>query len=255
MSDPTPISELDPGGTPLPTDQLVINRPTDLSQDPAGTNYRIDIEDLPSGSGLSPADPASITVDTTTYDDTIEGSGKLATLLFPAGLFAALAIAQEGDAFPRFILSSDPTANPFFLSDGTVDPASSGLNFGQVTNNGDGTFSLSIDATHGTSTMGALVAPNEYLNVFGGAVSRFAGLQPGRLTRNGTATGGNTVLSSDGDPNSNYTDGDNDLFNVSQPGALNDLFIRSDSPQAGNDWLYRCETAGAPGDAVWAGVV
>lgn len=119
---------------------------------------------------LPAADVADFSVDTTTYDNTVKGSGKLRTAIL-AELTALLAIAQDGDAFPRMILTSDPTqSGPFYLSDGTVDPVSSGINFGQVTPNGDGTFAISIDATLGTLTLGQVLTPGVYANIFGGSI-------------------------------------------------------------------------------------
>jgi len=60
-------------------------------------------------------------VDTTTYNDTIKGSGKLTTLVFP-GEQGALAIAIAGDAFPRFILSSDISDYGLVIGDGSAEP-------------------------------------------------------------------------------------------------------------------------------------
>jgi len=78
------------------------------------------------GTYLPVADAAGVVVDTTTYDDTLKGSGKLATLVFPtdAGL---LAIAMEGDAFPRLIMGADPTNfGALVLGNGTFDAANDG---------------------------------------------------------------------------------------------------------------------------------
>lgn len=64
--------------------------------------------------GLSPATP----VTTTTMDNPVAG-GDMTVLVFPADT-AALAIAIEGDEFPRWVLTSDP-ADGLFLTDGTFD--------------------------------------------------------------------------------------------------------------------------------------
>jgi hypothetical protein len=74
-----------------------------------------------SGKVLPVAAAAGVTVDTTTYDDTVKGSGKMATLVFPAEQ-AALGIAQTADAFPRLVLSSDASDYGLNFSDGSVDP-------------------------------------------------------------------------------------------------------------------------------------
>jgi hypothetical protein len=74
-----------------------------------------------SGKVLPVADATGVTVDTTTYDDNIKGSGKLTTLVFPADQ-GALAIAITGDAFPRLILGADATSYGLLMGDGVIDP-------------------------------------------------------------------------------------------------------------------------------------
>lgn len=78
------------------------------------------------GSVFPVADATGVIVDTTTYDDTIKGSGKLTTLVFPVEQ-GALAIALAGDAFPRWLLSADPTDYGLLFSDGTFDPAAADI--------------------------------------------------------------------------------------------------------------------------------
>lgn len=79
-----------------------------------------------SGKVLPVANPASVTVDSTTYDDPIAGGGaKLKTLVFGSDQ-GALGIALLGDAFPRWIMASD-AADGFFLGNGTFDPYNSAL--------------------------------------------------------------------------------------------------------------------------------
>lgn len=78
-----------------------------------------------SGKVLPVANAAGVTVDTTTYDDTIKGSGKLTTLVFPADA-GGLAIALAGDAFPRWLLGADAANYGLTFGDGTVDSANSG---------------------------------------------------------------------------------------------------------------------------------
>lgn len=72
------------------------------------------------GGGVPVADETGIVVDSTTYDNTISGVGKLKTLVFPSDT-GALAIALAGDAFPRWLFASD-AADGFFMGDGTFDP-------------------------------------------------------------------------------------------------------------------------------------
>lgn len=73
------------------------------------------------GTYLPTADAASVTVNTTTYDNEVTGSGKLTTLVFPQDT-GAFALAISGDAFPRLLIASDPTDIALGLSDGTVSP-------------------------------------------------------------------------------------------------------------------------------------
>jgi hypothetical protein len=77
-----------------------------------------------SGKVLPVAAPTGVTVDTTTYDDTIKGSGKLTTLVFPADQ-GALAIAIAGDPFPRWLFPAD-AHNGLYFGDGSFDPTASG---------------------------------------------------------------------------------------------------------------------------------
>lgn len=74
------------------------------------------------GTYLPVAHSSGVTVDTTTYNDTIKGSGKLTTLVFPAEQ-GSLAIAFTGDAFPRWMMSSDASDYGLLLGDGTFDLA------------------------------------------------------------------------------------------------------------------------------------
>lgn len=78
-----------------------------------------------SGKVLPVADATGVTVDTTTYDDNVKGSGKMTTLVFPVEQ-SALAIAIAGDLFPRWVLSSDARDYGLLLSDGTYDPTTAG---------------------------------------------------------------------------------------------------------------------------------
>lgn len=75
-----------------------------------------------SGQVLPVADPTGVAVDTTTYANSVRGSGHYTTLVFPADE-AALAIAVTGDAFPRLVLTSD-TTDGLYLGNGTFDPYS-----------------------------------------------------------------------------------------------------------------------------------
>lgn len=74
------------------------------------------------GTVIPVADPTDATVDTTTYDNPITGSGKLKTIVFP-GDTAAVGIALAGDDFPRVVMASDPS-DGWYFGDGTTDPYS-----------------------------------------------------------------------------------------------------------------------------------
>jgi len=79
----------------------------------------------PAGSVIPTANADGVTVDTTTYDDTIAGGGaKLTTLVFPQNQ-GAIAIAIEGDDFPRYVIAADPDGDGIYIGDGTGDPTDS----------------------------------------------------------------------------------------------------------------------------------
>jgi hypothetical protein len=107
-----------------------------------------------SGKVLPVADAAGVTVDTTTYNDTIKGSGKLTTLVFPADQ-GALSIAVSGDAFPRWLLTSDGSDGLYF-ADGTVDPYASGAFLAQHKVGGVFTLQLPQVSPVDVITSGAL---------------------------------------------------------------------------------------------------
>jgi hypothetical protein len=69
---------------------------------------------------LPNAAPTGATLDTTTYDNQI-GSGKYTTLVFPDDN-AVLAVAIEGDDFPRLVIGADLNNAGIAMGDGTADP-------------------------------------------------------------------------------------------------------------------------------------
>src|SRR6266478_3548289 len=80
-----------------------------------------------SGKVLPVADASGVTVDSTTYADTIKGGGaKLTTLVFPDDR-GALAIAISGDSFPRYVIASDPHNDGIYMGNGSYNPVSSGI--------------------------------------------------------------------------------------------------------------------------------
>jgi hypothetical protein len=74
-----------------------------------------------SGKVLPVADATGVTVDTTTYDNTITSVGKFTTLVFPVddGVFA---VAVTGDVFPRWVQAVEE----LYFGSGTADPVSDG---------------------------------------------------------------------------------------------------------------------------------
>jgi hypothetical protein len=78
------------------------------------------------GKVIPVADAAGVTVDTTTYANAIRGSGHYTTLVFTAET-ALLAVAQSGDAFPRWVFGSEPDGDGIYMGDGTVDPTSASV--------------------------------------------------------------------------------------------------------------------------------
>lgn len=138
---------------PLPTDRTLATSPADhvsdhntlatgyndleanpglniLQQDaepvsPEADDLWLDTDEL-AGLGSNGAIPpaSTYTVDDTTYDNTVAGAGKLTVLVMPAVPQAvALAIAVEGDDFPRWLLVVD---DGLYLGDGTSDPYNNG---------------------------------------------------------------------------------------------------------------------------------
>lgn len=74
---------------------------------------------------VNKAVPAATSFTTTTLPNPVDG-GNMTVLVFPADT-AALAIAVAGDAFPRFLMTSDIT-DGWYFGDGTFDPYGVGPN-------------------------------------------------------------------------------------------------------------------------------
>jgi hypothetical protein len=166
-----------------------------------------------------------VTVDTTTYDDTITGSGKLTTLVFPAADTgqALLAVAIEGDAFPRILWASDP-AYGLSLGDGTFDPVNSGVE-------------LIYSATsHGSANLNnsrAVLSVGD-LDANAGAVTRIStGLVLNSVAAN--------LSSGTGVPNIG--------------GNVGDFFFRTDTPATPLQRIYVCTVAGTIGNATWVAIL
>ena len=180
------------------------------------------------GTVLPTANPTGVTVDSTTYDDNIAGTGKLTTLVAPSDQ-GSLALAIEGDDFPRLIFSFDPTDyGVCMFGDGTYDPTN------------DGPF-ISL----GSSKELQLFAATDQLSV--GAPDN----NIGPLTQVKSAlklAGGASIQSSIGDPNTSFG-------GQSYGGGTNDLCINTATDGTPLTYLYRCTTEGPVGTAVWTGIL
>lgn len=182
--------------------------------------------DPPPGGGASPAalptaDPAGAVLDTTTYDNPITGTGKLTTLVMPADT-GLLAVALAGDAFPRYLLASDP-ADGLYLGDGTVDPYADGGNLlvDSVTA-GLGLTMFGISAVVSTATQPPYAPAG--LGVFN---TQTINLDSFSIT---FGTGAPTI-----------------------GGYVGDLYVRIDAA-SGADYLYRCTASDVAGAATWVPV-
>lgn len=113
-----------------------------------------------SGKVVPVANATGVTVDTTTYDDSIKGGGaKLTTLVFPAGHDqGALSIAVAGDAHPRYIFAADP-GEGVFVGDGTFDPYTSSNGSGWAWA-GNGLIQLNDHAQVGDGAIGPTGIPS-----------------------------------------------------------------------------------------------
>lgn len=102
--------------------------------DQGGGVIRVDGTGSSSSGNVVIADPASVIVDETTYDNPVTGSGKINTIVFPLDT-VWLSVALEGDVFPRWMIASDPT-DGIYMGDGTFNPYNAGSNF--YSHNGSG---------------------------------------------------------------------------------------------------------------------
>jgi hypothetical protein len=101
-----------------------------------------------SGKVLPVADAAGVTVDSTTYNDTIKGSGKLTTLVAGAEQ-GTIALALTGDLFPRLLLSSGGSLS---LGDGSFDSDQDGA----------GLSAFSTPGVGAVLSLGSIASANNY---------------------------------------------------------------------------------------------
>lgn len=180
------------------------------------------------GTVLPVADPAGVTVDTTTYDNTVTGVGKLTTLVLPQDT-VVLAIAIEGDAFPRWLIESDPQ-DGMQLGDGTYDP------YNGPTGNGHAAeMFIGQDGTFAVQGAPGGVPFSLSLGYNGSANRGHQSALTGPIAI-GTAA---AISSGTGAPVTG--------------GEVGDIYIRTDGGALST--IYRCTTAGTAGNAVWAGIL
>lgn len=87
--------------------------------------YWVQLPGSGAGTFLPVADPSgTYHVDSTSYPNSVTSTGNYDTAVFPEAT-GALAIALEGDAYPRWVLVSDPEYG-LWMGDGTIDPLASG---------------------------------------------------------------------------------------------------------------------------------
>lgn len=172
-------------------------------------------------SSLPTANETGSALDTTTYDDTVAGSGKLTALVFPDDQ-SALAIAIDGDAFPRWIIAANPV-NGINVGDGTIDPV------------GDRQLAL--------GSQGALVlqGQNGYL----------------KAGQDGGALRGPIATSSHGIQICTFASGSVLSSGSGAPtiaGAVGDYYFRTDTPSNADQLVYVCTVEGEAGTATWVAV-
>lgn len=185
--------------------------------------------DVPVAAGLGVA-----SVDTTTYDNTITGSGKFTTLVLPVDN-AVMAIAIEGDAFPRWVMDSDPFNLGLQWGDGTVPlDGSAGAILDLDGSNGDGSMIASLGSAHGALNTGR--TSTQY------PIGRVDTSQ--RAIEIGASTVGKRIILSGGSGSPVGVQG----------GNVGDVYIRADGDGTLGQLLYRCTVAGAPAAATWVSI-
>ena len=170
------------------------------------------------------ADPTDVTVDDTTYDNEITGSGKMTVLVFPAGDTAAFALAQQGAAFPFFVIPTDTSDELIYFGEndkGIFDGNSIGF---MLTNSGF--VGMKLHAGVGVDFRLGEDDPNV------GTRSRVTS----PLTVQSV-----TFSSGNGAPDA-------------QGGNEGDIYVRID-PGGANQTLYRCTVPGSAGNATWVGIL
>jgi hypothetical protein len=173
---------------------------------------------------LPVADTTDFSIDDSTYPNNLTGTGFYRTVIFPGGdQTGVLALALDGDAFPRILLASTGT---FLLSDGTVDPST----FAAAINanaNGDGTLSLALVGDNAGLNIGVLDADMAVAKIQSQSIFQ--------------VESGINLHSTNGDPNT-----------ANEPGLINDLcFAYTTEGDTGTLTLYVCTVTGGAGLATW----
>lgn len=143
----------------------------------------------PAGSYIPVADSAGVTVDTTTYDNTVTGTGKLTTLIFPVDT-VGFAFALEGDAFPRLLMLSDIT-DGMYMGNGQFDAYDQGAEIFYRGNAADGS-----DSQVGTFSNAGTVVAKGRLDITNGDVNVHGSGKGINVQDNGGAPGARQGLAS-----------------------------------------------------------
>jgi hypothetical protein len=233
------MSLLDRFARAFRTTDLGASEPPGLAQQDDGTviyikpdGSRVEVGgggSTPDGSVLPNATPTGATLDTTSYDDPANPGTKLATLVLPTNA-PILAVAIEGDAFPRWVMYADATLG-LFMGDGSYDPFNAGEN---------------------ALAAGLLLGDSLIVGKRPGTTLGFGTSDPG-----GKRPGYSDI---DGGLQINTPAGNNGAMLASGHGApaiggeIGDIFIRTD-PGGASETIYRCTVAGTAGNATWTGIL
>lgn len=180
------------------------------------------------GTFLPVADSPGVTVNTTTYNNPITGSGKVTALVFPIDT-AMLAVAVTGDVFPRIIVGCDPTDGFFVgLGDGTFDPSTDSKRVdASIFQNTNGGYGLAWGGNEGSAAF----------------ASSNLGANRGGYNNSGQIVidGHSMIASGTGDPNG------------ARGGEVGDIYFRTTGGALTT--IYRCTVAGDNASATWVGIL
>lgn len=199
------------------TAALAIIAAIDDSTGPVGTTVAIPI-----------AEAAGV-ADSTTYDNPVD-AGKMNVVVTPSDQ-VVLAMAIEGDAFPRLIWLTDPV-DGMYIGDGTFDPY----------------FGNSIEVYFDSAGFGVIDYTDSTLWALG---VNYAARGRISLISNGVQLGNPVNHAYQGSPAPALTGGTSSPNTLPLGGEVGDIYVRTDG--AGRlQAVYQCTTRGNPGVAVWS---